>query len=101
LPLSGRLNRARYRARYRSQDFNKSIDDKDDLRSLLMVGLSPKTGTRSFALPDASKTIRDKKAGGEYLRNTETDVTRLDRTDWIMRKLLSSHSNYDGKIVAN
>jgi hypothetical protein len=47
------------------------------------------------------KTIRDKKADGEYLRDTETDVNRLDRTDWIMQKLLSSYSNYDGKFVAN
>ena len=37
----------------------------------------------------------------EYLRNTETDVNRLDRTDWIMQKLFSSYSNYDGKFVAN
>jgi hypothetical protein len=61
----------------------------------------PKTGTGSFTLPDPSKTIRDKKADGEYLRDTETDVNRLDRTDWIMQKLLSSYSNYDGKFVAN
>jgi len=37
--------------------------NKDDLRFLWMVGLSPKSGTGSFTLPDASKTIRDKKDG--------------------------------------
>jgi hypothetical protein len=75
--------------------------NKDDLRFLWMVGLPPKNRHRELHPTRRVKNYSGQKRWREYLRNTETDVNRLDRTDWIMQKLLSSYSNYDGKFVAN